>query len=168
MNILNQFTSEYATSILFTIVSSIVTAIAGALGFAVKKIYQKFVEKKLKALDEETKKQVAKTVVSAIEQFYKGLHGEEKYQKAFESLVAMLAEKGITISELEGRMLIEAEVAERNNVFADEEQTASVSGVFTGESVFEGELIPDPRLYESDSGLVMNCTSDSNDEQSKD
>ncbi|MCM1364725.1 MAG: phage holin family protein, partial [Ruminococcus sp.] len=86
MEILKEFISEYATTILY----AIVTAIAGYIGIVVKNIYQKH-------CDSKTKKDVAKTVVGAIEQIYKDLHGQEKYDKAVEAMSEMLAEKGISI-----------------------------------------------------------------------
>lgn len=106
MDIINEFISMYGTTILY----SILTALAGYLGVVVKRLYTKYINDK-------TKQDVAKTVVKAVEQIYKDLHGEEKYHKALESASEMLAEKGITISDLEMRMLIEAAVAEFNYSF---------------------------------------------------
>lgn len=107
MELFNEFVSVYGTTILY----SALTAIAGYLGIVAKNLYQKYVNDK-------TKKDVVKTCVSAVEQLYKDLHGEEKYSKAVEAAADMLAEKGITITELEIRMLIEAAVSEFNNAFA--------------------------------------------------
>lgn len=109
MELFNEFVSVYGTTILY----SVLTAIAGYLGIVVKNLYQKYVNDK-------TKKDVVKTCVSAVEQLYKDLHGEEKYGKAVEAAADMLAEKGITITELEIRMLIEAAVSEFNNAFASD------------------------------------------------
>lgn len=109
MELFNEFVSVYGTTILY----SVLTAIAGYLGIVVKNLYQKYVNDK-------TKKDVVKTCVSAVEQIYKDLHGEEKYGKAVEAAADMLAEKGITITELEIRMLIEAAVSEFNNAFTSD------------------------------------------------
>lgn len=106
MEFLKEFISVYGTTILY----SILTALAGYLGIVVKNIYQKYINDK-------TKQDVAKTCVKAVEQIYKDLHGEEKLQKALESASEMLANKGISISDLELRMLIEAAVAEFNDAF---------------------------------------------------
>ncbi len=103
MNILNEFISQYGTVILYTVL----TAIAGFIGTQLKKLYEKYITDK-------TKKDVVKTCVRAVEQLYKDLHGEEKKQKAVESITAMLSEKGITITELEINLLIEATVSEFN------------------------------------------------------
>lgn len=106
MEFLKEFISVYGTTILY----SILTALAGYLGIVVKNIYQKYINDK-------TKQDVAKTCVKAVEQIYKDLHGEEKLQKALEAASEMLANKGITISDLEMRILIEAAVAEFNDAF---------------------------------------------------
>lgn len=121
MEFIKLFISEYGTTILY----AVLTALAGYLGIVVKRLYTKYVNDK-------TKQAVAKTVVQAIEQIYTDLHGEEKLNKALEAFSEMLAEKGITISDLEMRMLIEAALAEFNNAFekTDTEDTADdVGGV---------------------------------------
>ena len=111
MEFIKLFISEYGTTILY----AVCTAIAGYLGIVVKRLYTKYVNDK-------TKQAVAKTVVQAVEQIYKDLHGEEKLNKALESASEMLAEKGIAITDLELRMLIEAAVAEFNNAFNREDE----------------------------------------------
>lgn len=110
---LNQFISEYGTTILYTIL----TAIAGYVGIWIKSLYTKYVNDK-------TKQDVAKTVVKAVEQMYKELHGEEKLQKALEAASDMLTNKGITISDIELRMLIEASVSEFNKAFNSNESNS--------------------------------------------
>lgn len=106
MEFIKLFISEYGTTILY----AVLTALAGYIGIFAKKLYTKYVNDK-------TKQAVAKTVVQAVEQIYKDLHGEEKLNKALEAASEMLAEKGITITDLEMRMLIEAALAEFNNAF---------------------------------------------------
>lgn len=103
MEIFTAFISEYGTMILYTLL----TAIAGFIGTAVKKVYTKYVNNKVK-------QDVAKTVVRAVEQIYKDLHGEEKLDMALDFFADMLNEQGITITELEMRMLLEAAVNEFN------------------------------------------------------
>ena len=122
MEFIKLFISEYGTTILY----AVLTALAGYIGIFAKKLYTKYVNDK-------TKQAVAKTVVQAVEQIYKDLHGEEKLNKALEAASEMLAEKGITITDLEMRMLIEAAVAEFNNAFEKEgtdgiEDTADDAG----------------------------------------
>lgn len=108
MDIIKEFIETYGVSILYTIL----TAIAGYIGIAMKNLYNKYVNDK-------TKKNVVRTCVRAVEQIYKDLHGEEKLNMCIESVSEMLCEKGITISELEIRMLIEAAVNEMNAKIKD-------------------------------------------------
>lgn len=106
MQVVNEFITMYGS----TILHSILTAIAGYLGIVLKNLYEKYINDK-------TKKDVAETCVKAIEQLYKDLHGEEKLQKAVEAASEMLMSKGITITDIELRMLIEAAVGEFNDAF---------------------------------------------------
>lgn len=103
----NEFLSTYGMEILGTIL----TALAGYLGVVIKNLCQKY-------LNDKTKQDVAKTCVKAVEQIYKDLHGEEKFNKALECISDMLTEKGIAVSETEMKMLIESAVAEFNEVFS--------------------------------------------------
>ena len=96
-----EFISEYGPTILYTLV----TAIAGYVGIAIKNLYQKYI-------DDRTKEKVVATVVKAVKQLYSDLNGEEKLAKAIENISEMLEEKGIFVSELEIRMLIESAVLE--------------------------------------------------------
>ena len=91
---------------------AIITAAAGAAATFIGRAYNKWVNSR-------EKRAVAKTVVMATEQIYKDLHGKDKYNKAIQALAEMLALKGISITELEARMLIEAAVGEFNRVFED-------------------------------------------------
>ncbi|MBQ8474151.1 MAG: hypothetical protein IJ499_00620 [Clostridia bacterium] len=106
MEIFATFINEYGVSILY----AILTFFAGWLGVELKRIYNKYVTDKMK-------KDVVNTVVKATEQIYKDIHGEEKLCKAVEAASAMMAEKGISVTELELQMLIEAAVAEFNEAF---------------------------------------------------
>ena len=106
MEFIKNFISEYGTTILY----AILTAIGGYLGIWAKKLYTKYVNDK-------TKQAVAKTVVQAVEQLYKDLRGEEKLEKALEAAADMLAERGITVTDLELRILIESAVGEFNKAF---------------------------------------------------
>lgn len=103
------FINQYGVAILY----AILTALAGILARGVKKVYEKYV-------NDATKRKVAKTVVLAIEQIYKDLDGPEKFDMALQSMTEMLNEKGITITTLEARMLIEAAVGEFNDVFNED------------------------------------------------
>lgn len=111
MEFVERFISEYGTTILYTAI----TAILGYIGIVFKRIFQKYTTEKVK-------QDVAKTVVQAIEQIYRDLHGEEKLSKAMESMSEMLTEKEIHITEIEMRMLIEAAVSECNETFKQKKQ----------------------------------------------
>lgn len=101
-----EFINTYGAELLRTAV----LAIAGYVAAFVKRIVAEHFQDK-------TKRDLAKTVVQFVEQVYKDLHGEEKLNAALVSFSEMLAEKGITITDLEMRMLIEAAVAEFNDAF---------------------------------------------------
>ena len=98
-----EWVQTYAPTILY----SVLVAVAGFLGACAKRIWERISA-------DQTKKEVAETVVRAVEQMYKDLRGEEKKQKAIEGITQMLEVKGITIAEIEVEMLLEAAVAEFN------------------------------------------------------
>lgn len=102
-----EFINEYGTTILY----AILTFVGGYIGLCAKNIADKYINDKVK-------KSVAKTVVQFVEQVYKDLHGEEKLNTALSTASEMLAEKGIHVSDLELRALIEAALAEFNGAFA--------------------------------------------------
>ena len=101
-----EFVNTYGMEILFTIL----TGIAGYIGIVIKNLVTKYVNDK-------TKQAVAKIAVQFVEQVYKELHGDEKLDAALTAASEMLAEKGITVTQLEMRVLIEAAVAEFNEAF---------------------------------------------------
>ena len=101
-----EFIDVYGMQILFTVI----VGIAGYIGIVLKNLVTKYINDK-------TKQAVAKTSVQFVEQVYKDLHGEEKLTEALEAASQMLAEKGISVTELELRALIEAAVAEFNDAF---------------------------------------------------
>ena len=100
------FLSQYAYILAYTAL----TAIAGVLGAQVKKLYDRMTA-------DDTKRKVVETCVKAVEQLYQDLSGTEKLEKAKENIITMLDIKGISISEIEMDMLIEACVAEFNLAF---------------------------------------------------
>ena len=101
-----EFIEMYGLEILM----AVATFISGLLGLAAKRLFEKY-------LNDKTKREVAKIVVQGIEQIYNHLHGEEKLQKALDAAGEMLTEKGIPVSDLELRMLLEAAVGEFNENF---------------------------------------------------
>lgn len=104
--ILKEFINTYGIQIL----GAVLTFIGGYIGLWAKSKADKYVNDK-------TKKAVAKTVVQFVEQVYKDLHGEDKLNAALATASEMLAEKGITVTDLEMRVLIESAVAEFNGAF---------------------------------------------------
>lgn len=102
------FLNEYG------LLSAIITGLASALGVLLKKVYDRTLGAYFK---DKVKREVAAQVVKFVEQVYKDLHGEEKLAKAIEAAAEMLSEKGITISELELRVLLESALAELNDAF---------------------------------------------------
>ena len=92
------------------IIGAILTALGGVLAIAAKKLATKYIDTKVK-------REIARTVVQGVEQCYHALGGPEKLDKAMEAAAAMLAAQGITVTELELRMLLEAAVGEFNDVF---------------------------------------------------
>lgn len=110
MDFLKMFISEYGTTILYTVL----TGVFAYLGMQAKALFDKY-------FTDKTKRDVAKTVVQAVEQLFKDLHGDEKLDKALVAASEMLFEKGITVSGLELRMLIESALAEFNKAFEKKE-----------------------------------------------
>lgn len=102
-----EFINQYGMQILY----AAITAIAGYIGIVAKNLVTKYINDKTKAA-------VAKTAVRFVEQVYKEMHGEQKFNEALTAATEMLAEKGITATELELRALIEAAVAEFNAAFS--------------------------------------------------
>lgn len=92
------------------ILGIIVATIAGYFGVVVKSLVAKY-------LNDKTKRDIAKSVVQFVEQVYKDLHGEDKLNAALATVSELLAEKGISFSEYEMKVLIEAAVAEFNGAF---------------------------------------------------
>lgn len=92
------------------IIGTLLLALAGIFGMVAKNLASKY-------LDTDTKRTLAKVVVQFVEQTYKNLHGEDKLNAALVTLSDLLAEKKIYATEVEMRVLIEAAVAEFNEVF---------------------------------------------------
>ena len=111
MDGLKVFINQYGLEI----VTTIVTAIVGYIAVVAKNLAQKYINDKINF--DINKKDVAKIVVSGIEQCYKALEGPQKLEKALEAASSMLAEKGIKVTEVELRMLLESALSEFNKVF---------------------------------------------------
>ena len=102
---------EIFTTYVLPAIISLIAGLAGYIGIQIKKLYEKYVNDKVK-------QDVVRTCVKAVEQLYHDLGGPEKLEKAQEGVRQMLEEKGIPISELEMNLLIESIVSEFNYGFA--------------------------------------------------
>ena len=103
---MKEFIATYGMDILYFIITTVV----GWIAYGIKKLVDKH-------FNDDTKKAVAKTVVQAIEQIYKGVGGEDKLNLGIEFMTELLNEKGINATETEMRLLIESAVGEFNEVF---------------------------------------------------
>lgn len=103
MNYILEFLKQYGFEIVFTIFS----AVLAFIGTRIRSIYEDHVKSK-------EKRQVVKDCVLMVEQIYTDIHGKEKFEKAKESIISILNEKGIPITDLEMDVLIEAAVQELN------------------------------------------------------
>jgi hypothetical protein len=96
------------------IIGTLLVALAGIFGMIMKRIAER-------ALDTPVKQQLAKIAVQFVEQTYKELHGEAKLKAALAAFEVLLTEKKINASATEMRIMIEAAVAEFNEVFKTKE-----------------------------------------------
>lgn len=99
---------EFLQPYILEIIAAILTGVASFIGMKVKKIYEEHVNTK-------TKEDVVASTVKYVEQVYKDIHGAEKLEKAKEKALEWLNEKGISISDIELEILIEASVNSFNN-----------------------------------------------------
>ena len=95
------------------IIGTLLVALAGIFGMIMKRIAER-------ALDAPIKQQLALIAVQFVEQTYKELHGEAKLEAALAAFADLLSEKKINASATEMRIMIEAAVAEFNQVFTKE------------------------------------------------
>lgn len=98
---IKEFINNYAMEI----ISAILTAIIGFLGAKIKR----YLDEKENA---RIVQHIVKTAVLAVEQMYKDISGEEKFEIALRNITEMLEQKGIVVTELELKLLIERCVAE--------------------------------------------------------
>ena len=105
-----EFILEIINTYGLQIIGTILTALAGVVATIATKLATKYINTKVK-------RDIARTVVQGVEQLYKHLAGPEKLDKALEAAAEMLAAQGITVTDLELRMLLEAAVGEFNDVF---------------------------------------------------
>lgn len=97
------FIQEYG----FTIFYAFITALAAFIGSRIRALYESKIQ-------DEQKRKAVETCVKAVEQLYSSLSGSEKLEAAKSNIIQILDAKGISISEVEMDMMIEAVVAELN------------------------------------------------------
>ena len=103
---MQQMLNGYVLEIVKLVVLAIVTLIASGA----KKLWNRYV-------NSDIKRNVARTVVRAVEQIYTDLHGNDKLHMAMQRTAAILADYGIEASDYELVSLIEAAVNEFNDTF---------------------------------------------------
>lgn len=119
MEFIMDFINDYGKALFY----AAITALAGWLGRQVGTFLK---DKKISKI----KKETVETCVKAVEQLYNDLSGPDKYDKAVEAIVEMLAEKGISCTDLEIKMLIESVVCSFNkNAFEHKEDKYLIENV---------------------------------------
>lgn len=98
--------SENLTQFINAIMPYVITIVTALLGYVSVAIKNKISKK----LDTQTKQEVVRATVEYVEQVYQALGGAEKLQKAIEQARLILQEKGISITEVELKMLLESAV----------------------------------------------------------
>lgn len=109
---------ELMTQLQPLIINAAVVIITG-VGAAVGKWVHNWVKQKA---DTEEKQKVVETTVKYVQQVFKDLDGEAKLEKAQETIVEQLNEKGIKITDLELRVMIEAAVNSFKDTVVDGKQ----------------------------------------------
>lgn len=99
--LINQLTSN--------VIQVILVLVFTYIGVAFKNLNKKYV-------DTETKSVIVKNCVRCVEQIYTDLHGDEKKTACENKIVQLLYEKGITITQHELDIMIEAAVHEMNSI----------------------------------------------------
>lgn len=98
--------NENLVQLINAIMPYVITIVTALLGYISIEIKNKITKK----LDTQTKQEIAKITVEYVQQVYHALNGEEKLAKAMEQAQILLQEKGINITEVELRMLLESAV----------------------------------------------------------
>ena len=136
MEIVKNFIAQYG----YMIIYSALTGIAAAVVAYVKARFAKKDAEKMK-------REVVYTCITGVEQLYQTLKGTEKYKRCFDAAKEMLDQKGIPVTELELKMLIESCLGELNGIFGDDTNTKTVVG-FVGKQPETGEPVPEPQQIE--------------------
>lgn len=105
--------------LLYNLLLVLVTLLAG---YAVAWVRKKIGVEGMKRIEAElaTKQELATLAVRFVEQTYKYLHGEAKFSKAAEWLIAQAGRIGLKLTEDEVKGLIEAALRELKDAFGNE------------------------------------------------
>lgn len=112
------------------IVGLLLVGVAGCLGLVFRNWLSQWVTAETTRMDTETKVKIAKTVVAFVEQVWKDLHGRDKLMKALDKARELLAKKGLNFDAEEMEVLIEAAVAEFNEVFKKPVDSENAAGTY--------------------------------------
>lgn len=111
MQFVLDFINQYGLPILY----AVLTAFGAWLGTQIKDIYDRYITDK-------RAREIVEIAVKAVEQIYHACDGETKYAECVKAASEMLANKGIVLSELELKMLIESAVASFNYGFGGKKE----------------------------------------------
>lgn len=114
MELAVSFFNEYGLTILY----AVLTAVGAWIGSQAKMLYDRYITDK-------RAREIVEIAVKAVEQLYHDLDGEAKYAECVKAASEMLSLKGITLSELELKMLIEAAVCSFNYGFGGKKEVLS-------------------------------------------
>ena len=103
-------TKELVVEIVVKCAGIILPIVAAWVAVYLKKLLSRFI-------NTNEKQAIANTVVMAVEQMYKDLHGEEKLTRAMTLAANMMMENGIKVTADELKLLIESAVGQFNEVF---------------------------------------------------
>lgn len=111
--------SELVSRLLYDVLILLATV---AAGYAVAWLRKRLGVEGMKRIEAElaTKQELAGLAVRFVEQVYRDLHGEEKYQKAADWLAARAGELGLKITADEIKGLIEAALRAFKDEFGEE------------------------------------------------
>lgn len=111
--------SELVSNLLYDLLILLATV---AAGYAVAWLRKRLGVEGMKRIEAElaTKQELAALAVRFVEQVYRDLHGEAKYQKAAEWLAARAGELGLTVTADEIKGLIEAALRAFKDEFGEE------------------------------------------------
>lgn len=103
MELLTEFLNTYGLTIMY----AVLTAVAGFVGMQIKNIYDQRVT-------DQRVRDAIETTVKAVEQIYHDLDGQTKYDECVKAARDLLATKGLIVSDIELKMLVESTVASFN------------------------------------------------------